>query len=72
MLERTWQLHKAFNDEQQRIVTEEPANDEQQRIATEEPAFTEVSWKDVSRIIDWILFTLAAVYFVVVFSSCLY
>ena len=30
-----WQLHKAFNDEQQRIVTEEPANDEQQRIVTE-------------------------------------
>ena len=29
-----WQLHKAFDDEQQRIVTEEPANDEQQRIAT--------------------------------------
>ena len=49
-----WQLHKAFNDEQQRIVTEEPA-------------FTEVSWKVVSRIIDKILFTFAAVYFVVVF-----
>ena len=29
--------------------------------------FTEVSWKDVSRIIDRILFTLADVYFVVVF-----
>ena len=27
-----WQLHKALNDEQQRIVTEEPANDKQHRV----------------------------------------
>ena len=51
-----WQLHKIFDDKQPRLRTTENAN-------------TQLSWKDVSRIADRIMFTITLVYFVVVFVA---
>ena len=50
-----WQFHKTFDDNQPRIGREDVAN-------------TELTWKDVSRVADWVMFTISIVYFVVVFT----
>ena len=52
--ENNWQLHRL------------PGYDQQGTRTTAE-AKTELTWKDVSRIADWIMFIMSIVYFVVVF-----
>ena len=36
-------------------------------IRSTEKAKTKLTWKDISRIADWVMFTISLVYFVVVF-----
>ena len=49
-----WQFHKTFVDDQT-------------KSRTAENVYTPRSWKDLSRIADWIMFTISIGYFVVVF-----
>ena len=49
-----WQFHKILDDDQPRLKAAEKAK-------------TKLTWKDISRIADWIMFSISILYFVVVF-----
>ena len=54
MDDTNWQFHKIFDDDHSKIRSVEKAH-------------TDLTWKDISRIADWVMLTISIVYFVVVF-----